>query len=92
MFGMMHLWFHMLYLNSITWAHVFPVVLLGVEFQVWCVGGGDYVSKGVLIAQFVFCVSGVGSCMFGFGLYVDGLGAFNKWLEELASYRNIIKA
>ena len=52
---MMHLWLHVLYLNSITWAPVFfPVVLLGVEFQVGFVGGGGCVFKSVFIAQFVF--------------------------------------
>ena len=34
-FGVMYLWLHALYLNSMTWAPVFvPVLFLGVQFHV----------------------------------------------------------
>ena len=46
---------------------LFPVVLLGLQFQVLFVGGRDCVVK-LLFALLVCFSFGLDSCMFGFGL------------------------
>ena len=55
---------------------LFPVVLLGVQIQVWFVGGHDFVVK-LFLHSLYDCSFGPDSCMFGFGMKVDGMGVFS---------------